>query len=306
MSAKPIIAVTGATGKQGGAVVEALLARGNYAVRAITRKTDSEAAKALAAKGVEVVAANIDDKASLVEAFKGAHGAFFVTNFWEHLDIEREIQQGKNLGDAGKEAGLKHVVWSTLENVKALVGSKIKPIGNYVVPHFDGKGLISDYYKSIGLPVTDLYTSFYYDNWAGMMPPRKGEDGDYHIYLNVGETAMAAVSTEDIGKVAAAAFDHADSIGQNIYAVGQRTPLAEYAAVFSKVLGKKFHYHAIPTEAVAAWGFPGADDLANMFEFYRDFPELMKRNVEDTKKFAPDAKNFEEWLTANKALFANL
>src|SRR5687767_961960 len=114
--AKKILAVTGATGAQGGGLVRAILADGEFAARAVTRNVNGEKARELAALGAEVVAANLDDEASLKKAFADAHGAFCLTNFWEHFSPEKELLQAEHLAKAAKAAGVRHAVWSTLED----------------------------------------------------------------------------------------------------------------------------------------------------------------------------------------------
>jgi uncharacterized protein YbjT (DUF2867 family) len=120
MSDKKIIAVTGATGAQGGGLARAILAdpEGGFAVRALTRDPGSEKARALAASGAEVVQADLDDAGSVRAAFTGAYGAFCVTNFWEHFSAEKEVAQARSMAEAAKAAGVKHVVWSTLEDTR--------------------------------------------------------------------------------------------------------------------------------------------------------------------------------------------
>jgi uncharacterized protein YbjT (DUF2867 family) len=123
MTDRKIIAVVGATGAQGGGLVRAILADsgGGFAVRALTRHPQSDKAKALAAAGAEVVSADIDDEPGLVRALQGAHGAYFVTNFWEHFSPEREMKQAATMARAAKAAGLKHAIWSTLEDSRRFV-----------------------------------------------------------------------------------------------------------------------------------------------------------------------------------------
>src|SRR5262245_13357602 len=156
-----LIAVTGATGAQGGGLTRAILAdpRGGFAVRAITRKAAK--ARALAELGAEVVEADLDDPVSLHRAFDGAHGAFLVTNFWEHFSPEREIAQARNMAWAAREVGLEHVIWSTLEDTRKRVPLSDPRMPTlqerYKVPHFDGKGEADALFE--GLPVTYLLTS---------------------------------------------------------------------------------------------------------------------------------------------------
>src|SRR5919107_2439820 len=167
---KKIIAVVGATGAQGGALARAILAdpKGGFAVRALTRKTDSDKARKLAAAGAEVVAADLDDQASLERAFAGAYGAFCITNFWEHFSAEKEIAQAGNMARAAKAAGLQHVIWSTLEDTRKWVplsDDRMPTLGGkYKVPHFDAKGEADDAFRRAGVPTTFLQTSFYWDN----------------------------------------------------------------------------------------------------------------------------------------------
>src|SRR5688500_12448879 len=123
MADKKIIAVTGATGAQGGGLARAIMAdtNGGFAVRALTRHPNKDKAKALAAAGAEVVKADLDDVESLKKAFAGAHGVYAVTNFWEHFSAEKEKAQAKNIADAAKAAGVKHVIWSTLEDTRTFM-----------------------------------------------------------------------------------------------------------------------------------------------------------------------------------------
>src|SRR5712671_6147522 len=168
MADKKIIAVVGSTGAQGGSLVEAILSdpNGGFAARAITRDPAKDKAQALAAKGVEVVKADLDDVESLEKAFAGAYGVYGVTNFWEHFSGEKETAQAKNIADAARAAGVKHVIWSTLEDTRKLMAPDDKRMpflqAKYRVPHFDAKADADAFFQ--GLPVTFLVTSFYWDN----------------------------------------------------------------------------------------------------------------------------------------------
>src|SRR5688572_9340425 len=177
-----IIAVVGATGVQGGGLARAILADPNsgFSVRAITRDPNKDNAKALAAKGAEVVSANLDDVESLKKAFAGAHGVYGVTNFWEHFSAEKEKQQAKNIAEAAKAAGVKHVIWSTLEDTRQFMAADDKrmPIlqEKYRVPHFDAKAEADAFFKDV--PTTFLLTTFYWDNlFMFGLAPKKNEQG---------------------------------------------------------------------------------------------------------------------------------
>src|ERR1700716_4393008 len=212
--AKKVIAVVGATGAQGGGLARAILndKNGAFTVRAITRNCSSDKAKALADAGAEVVAADLDDVKSLRKACEGAHGAFCVTNFWEHFKPEKEISQARNMAQAAKDAGVKHVIWSTLEDTREsipLSDDRMPTLmGKYKVPHFDGKGEANAIFKELGVPTTFLVTSFYWENFIHFgMGPKKGADGTLAIPLPMGSKKLASMASEDIGKTADAIFE---------------------------------------------------------------------------------------------------
>jgi uncharacterized protein YbjT (DUF2867 family) len=169
--AKKVIAVTGATGAQGGGLVRAILADANsdFSVRAITRDPNSEAARSLAAAGAEVVAGDLDDAESIRRAFKGAHGAYCVTFYWAHFSPEKELQHARNMAQGAKDAGVHHVIWSTLENTRnfvPLTSNQLPTLmGKYKVPHFDAKGEADRFFRDFDVPTTFLLTSFYWDNF---------------------------------------------------------------------------------------------------------------------------------------------
>jgi len=198
MSQKKIIAVFGATGAQGGGLVRAILndANSEFAVRAITRDPDSDKANKLAKMGAEVVAADIDDPESLKRALNGAYGAYFVTFFWDHYSPEKEMAEARNMAAAAKDAGLKHVIWSTLEDVRNYVplddDSMPTLREKYKVPHFDGKGASDHYFTDAGLPVTFMLPSYYWDNLIYFgMGPKRGADGKLSITFPMGDKKMA-------------------------------------------------------------------------------------------------------------------
>src|SRR6476469_707276 len=206
---KKIIAVVGATGAQGGGLARAILddKSSQFGVRALTRDPNSDKAKALADAGAEVVAADIDDVKSLRNAFDGAHGAFCVTFFWDHMKPEKELAHARNMAQAAKDAAVHHVIWSTLEDTRAFipVSDDRMPtlMGKYKVPHFDAKGEANAIFNEHGVPTTFLMASFYWDNFIAFgMGPKKGPDGKLAISLPMGTKKLAGVAAEDIGKVA--------------------------------------------------------------------------------------------------------
>ena len=197
MPDKKIIAVVGATGAQGGGLVRAILAdrSGEFSVRALTRQPDSDKARALAAAGAEVVAADLDDQASLERAFAGAYGVFALTNFWEHFSPEKELAQAGNMARAAKAAGVRHVIWSTLEDTRRWVplGDDRMPTlqGKYKVPHFDAKGEADQIFRDARRAHHVPAHRFYWDNLiyfgAG---PQKGPDGRLAISFPLGDKKL--------------------------------------------------------------------------------------------------------------------
>jgi len=310
MAEKKIIAVIGATGAQGGGLVRAILndPNGGFAVRAITRKKDSDKAKALAKAGAEVVEADLDDAASLKKAFAGAHGAFCVTNFWEHFNADKEQAQARNMADAARATGLKHVIWSTLEDVRRWVPLTDKRMptlgGKWKVPHFDGKGSIDHVWNDLGVPTTLLLTSFYWENFIYFgMGPKKDKDGNLVLTLPMGNKKLPSIAVEDIGKCAYGIFRKGrEFIGKRPGIAGEHLTGVQMATAFGRALGKQVSYKPLTPEQFRGLGFPGADDLGNMFQFYADYEVMFSgaRGVESTRALNPALQTFDQWLAVNK------
>ena len=302
--AKKLIAVVGSTGAQGGGLVRAILAdkSGEFAVRAITRKPDSDKGRELAKLGAEVVAADLDDQASLEKAFAGAHGVFCVTNFWEHFSAEKELSQAQNLAKAAKAAGVKHAIWSTLEDTRKRVplsDDRMPTLKDkYKVPHFDAKGEADAYFTAAGVPTTFLLTAFYWDNFVAFgMGPKKGPDGKLALVLPMADKKLPGIAAEDIGKCAFGVFKAGDKfIGKTIGIAGEHPTGAEMATGMSRALEKEIGYTAVPAAVYRSFGFPGADDLGNMFQFKRDFNAeyCAARSLEFSRSLHPVLHSFEE------------
>jgi uncharacterized protein YbjT (DUF2867 family) len=306
-----IIAVAGATGAQGGGVVRAILAdkEGGFAARALTRNPNSDKAKALADLGAEVVQADLHDPASVRRAFDGAHGAFCVTFYWAHMSPETELLEARNMADAAKTAGLQHVIWSTLEDTRRFVplSDNRMPtlMGRYKVPHFDVKGEADALFESTGLPVTYLIASFYWENFIYFgMNPKKGPDGKLTLSLPMADKRLSGIAAEDIGKAAYAIFRKgpAATAGKRIGIAGEHLTGAELAAKMSKALGREVKYNAVPFDVFRGLGFPGAEDVGNMFQFYAEFEEDLARtrDLAKTRALNPELQTFDQWLERNK------
>ena len=310
---RKIIAVFGATGAQGGGLVRAILAdpQGGFAVRAITRDPTSAKALELARLGAEVVAADVDDEASLIRALSGAYGAYFVTFFWDHFSPEKEGAQVAAMAHAAKVVGLKHAIWSTLEDTRKWVplSDERMPtlMGKYKVPHFDAKGESDARFIEAGVPTTFLLTAFYWDNFIHFgMGPKQGEDGRWTLALPMADQPLSGIAAEDIGRCAYGVFKLGDAaIGKTIGIAGGHLTGAQMAAEFSRVLGKAVTYVAPTAAQYRGFGFPGAEDLGNMFQFYTEFADYFSgvRPVEGSRALNPKLKSFSQWLEANASHF---
>jgi uncharacterized protein YbjT (DUF2867 family) len=309
MAVKKVIAVVGATGAQGGGLVRAILAdpSGEFAARAITRDANSPKAKELARLGAEVVSANVDDAESLKRAFAGAYGAFCVTFFWEHFSAEKEIAEARNMAEAAKAAGVQHVIWSTLEDTRrwmSLSDERMPTLhGKYKVPHFDGKGEANGIFVGLGLPVTLLNTSFYWDNFiyfgAG---PKPGPDGVLALTMPMGDQRLPGIAASDIGGCALGIFKaKGEFVGKSIGVAGEHLTGAQMAAKLSRALGREVRYNDVPADVYRSFGFPGADDMGNMFQFKRDFNAdfVGARSLEVSRRLNPGLQDFDAWLAAN-------
>jgi uncharacterized protein YbjT (DUF2867 family) len=307
MSEQKIIAVIGATGAQGGGMVRAILKdpSAGFAVRAITRDVNSDKAKELAKMGAEVVAADIDDVESVKRAFEGAYGAFCVTFFWAHFSPEKEIVEAGNMAKAAVATGLKHVIWSTLEDTRKWVpldDNRMPTLmGKYKVPHFDGKGEADRLFSD--LPTTWLLTSAYWENliyfgWG----PKRGPDGKLAITFPMDDKKLPGIGVDDIGKCALGILKRGNEfIGRKIGISGDQLTGAQMAAALTRALGQEVIYNAVSPEVYRGFGFPGAADLGNMFQFKRDFEEYFcgARDPNFARSLNPELQTFDQWLAKN-------
>jgi len=305
-----IIAVVGATGAQGSGLVRAILKdkSGGFGVRALTRNAGSDKAKELQQMGAEVVAVDIDDVESLKRAFQGAHGVFCVTFFWEHFSPEKELAEANNMAQAAKHAGVQHVIWSTLEDTRNWVpldDSRMPTLmGKYKVPHFDAKGEANQLFTGLGLPTTFLLTSFYWENLITFgMGPKKGPDGKLYITMPMGDRKLPGIASGDIGKCAYGIFRKGrEFLGKTVGIAGDHLTGNQMAAELTRALGVDVRYNDVPPEVYRGFGFPGAEDLGNMFQFKRDFEPVFcgARNLDFSRALNPSMQTFSAWLAENK------
>ncbi|MEJ1283326.1 nmrA-like family domain-containing protein 1 [Cricetulus griseus] len=298
MANRKIIAVFGATGAQGGSVARAILENNHFALRALTRDVTGKKAQVFQDLGAEVVRCDLDDPASVEEALKGVYGAFVVTNFWDHHSKEKEACQGKLVADVAKRLGLKHVVYSGLENVDRLTGGKLK------VLHFDGKGEVEEYFWSIGVPMTSVRLAAYFENFLTLWKPVKTSEGHYTLALPMGDVPMDGISVADVGAVVSSIFASPEEfVGKAVGLSAEALTIQQYADILSKTLGKDIRDAKITLEAFEKMGFPGVEEMASMFRFYHMKPD---RDIKLTHRLNPKIRSFSQFISENQGAFKDL
>ena len=306
---KKIITVIGATGAQGGGLVRAITAEpeSGFIARAITRDPDSDKAKELRSLGAEVVKADVDDEVSLKKAFDGAYAAYCVTFFWAHFSPEKELAEVKSMAKAVKNAGLKHVIWSTLEDTRRWVpldDNRMPTLmGKYKVPHFDAKGEANQFFTDLGVPTTFLLTSFYWDNFIYFgLGPKADAEGKLALTLPMGDKKLPGIASEDIGRCAFGIFKDGEKyIDKTVGIAGEHLTGNQLADAMKKALNREVYYNSISPDVFRSFGFPGAEDLGNMFQFKRDFEEYFCdiRNLALSRELNPSLQTFNTWLAKN-------
>jgi uncharacterized protein YbjT (DUF2867 family) len=261
---KKLIAVIGATGQQGGGVLRALQASGQFKVRALTRNPGKHRELA-----DEVVEADLNRPETLNAAFEGAHGVFLVTNYREAG--ADELKQATAVVRAAKDAGVKHFIWSTLPDVEQISG------GKFHVPHFTGKARIDRIVKEAGFPRhTFVIAPGYYQNFVGFLAPQKQADGSmgWALPLDPDVRCLHMGDITELGNIVAGAFAHTDEAGN-----GEYLPLVGDFMSFNEIVdtlnrqGHKFSFKRVPKEVFATF-FPGAEELAEMFGYWEAYTYL--------------------------------
>jgi uncharacterized protein YbjT (DUF2867 family) len=262
---RQIVTVLGATGLQGGGVVNALLAAGQFAVRAASRNPASDAARALAARGVEVIKADLLDPGSLGAIFGGAHGAFVVTNFWDPAQGPRETEIGTAAVKAARAAGVRHLIWSTLPDSEKLTGGRLK------VVHFTGKSRVDAAVRATGFARhTFVQAPMYFQNFLTMMAPQPLPDGGrgWAVPMDPALRVMHAGDVTEVGRAVAAAFAAGDKLadGSTLAVCGGVYSWNDLVATLNG-LGHKLRVVQVPPEAYDGF-YPGAHEMREMFQYF--------------------------------------
>jgi uncharacterized protein YbjT (DUF2867 family) len=282
MSNNKIIAVTGATGQQGGVVARKLLAEG-WQVRALTRDVNKPAALELKALGAEIVAGDLDNRTDLDAAFKGAYGVFSVQNFWlPNVGFDGEIKQGKAVADAAKAAGVQHLVYSSVGAAHRGMGQK----------HFESKWIIEQYIHTLGVPYTILRPVAFMENhnWSRAYIL----SGTFSSGGTRPDKATQIIAAEDIGVFAGLAFANLKEYqGKTIELAGDELTEPQLAEMFSKVIGRPVTL----TPSTGGWGNASEEEMKAAYEFFNG--EGYDADIAALRKIHPGLLNFEQWLRKN-------
>jgi uncharacterized protein YbjT (DUF2867 family) len=271
MPQSKLVLVTGATGKQGGAVVDALLTRGHQ-VRALTRNPATPAANRLREQGVEIAVGDFSDHDSLVRAARGADAVYAMSTPYEQ-GAEKETAQGITITDAAKAAGVAHFIYSSVASANRTTG----------ISHFDGKHAVEKHLQASGVPYTVVAPVFFMENLVQPWTLPSLRQGKLAMAMP-GSRSLQQIAVADIGAFVAAVIERRDTaFGRRFDVAGDELTGDEAAAILSKVTGRKVHYEGFPPDVLRAQ----SEDMAVMFEWFdstgytadikglrRDFPEV--------------------------------
>jgi uncharacterized protein YbjT (DUF2867 family) len=275
------VLITGATGQQGGAVIRHMLAKG-WHLRALTRNSSSDTALNLTHQGVELAQGDLEDLASLEHAAHGVYGIYSVQNFWK-VGAKREVQQGKNLADVAKKAGVEHLVYSSVGGAERNSG----------IGHWATKWEIEQYIRQLGLPATMIRPAAFMENYYSEQTEIGILQGKFVDAIRA-DKAYQTIAVDDIGAFIALAFDRPkEFIGQALEIAGSELTNPQAAEVFSRVLGKLVEFEEIPMPVVqSALG----EEYYQMYRWFNE--EGFKANIADLRRRYPEVHlhTLEEWL----------
>jgi len=278
------VLVTGATGNQGGAVVDHLLAsETEFDVYGLTRDSSSEVAQGLADRGVTMVEGDLNEKASLAPHVAAVDAVFAVTNFWTQ-GYDAQVQQGQNLAEVATEEGVDQFVFSG-------VGGHEKDTG---IPHFDSAWEIDQYAQGLDLPLTVLQPVFFFQNLEAFAEDVV-EEGQIALPLEAG-VSLQMIDTQDVGHAAAVAFENPDEyIGEHVEIAGDELTLSETAAVLSAVTGRNVDPVHVPIEdAYDSFG----EEFTVMCEWFNDVGYSAEIDALDDR-FGFEFTDLETYLREN-------
>jgi len=299
---KQTITVVGGTGAQGGGVVDALLASGQYAVRVVSRNPASKSAETLEKRGVRVVKGNLLEPSSLRAAFEGAYGSFLVTNFWDPTQMQKETEIAKAAVKEARAAGVQHFIWSTLPDAEKLTGGRLK------LRHFTGKARVDPAVEAAGFPRhTFVQAPFYFQNFLSMLAPQPLPNGGrgWAVPMDLAARVMHAGDVKDVGRAVAAAFAAGDTLRNGSY-------LAVCGGVYSwndfvstlNAQGHDVQVQQVPADAYDTF-FPGAPEVRETFQYFEQcfyFGPEREPRIAAANALCPDGFiGFSDWAKLNLA-----
>jgi len=290
---KPIVVVSGVTGRQGGSIAKALLEDGNWNVRGLTRHAGSQRALEFSSKGVEIIAVDWQNKGELASALENCYAFFALTDYWDSSTKENETEIGKGMVDAAKSAGVKHFIWSTLPNVEKLSG------GKYKVHHFTNKALVQEYAEKIlkgTIYTTYIAPGFYYQNFKTFFSPKM--ENDTMVFTMPDTKILHSVDVNDMGSAVLSILSHPEEFnGKFVPLFGEQKPLKEYIPPIEAVSDKNFKFVILPWQEYSKCPRHGAAELGEMFGWFDEFGYYGKDfDVNLMKKANPNLKSWKDWL----------
>ncbi|XP_048780019.2 nmrA-like family domain-containing protein 1 isoform X3 [Ostrea edulis] len=295
-----IVVVFGATGLLGGAIARRLLQEPFlYKVRCVTRRSSSDKARQLAEHGAVIVNGDLGETKSLEKALEGADIMFLTTHYWEERNKEKEVIKGLNAIDAAIQCGVKHIIFNGSENVKKIIGKECN--------HLDSKSAIEEYIREvevstneIGINFTILRLPFWFENFYTVFKPHKLKHAVYTVALPLEGTEIDAMSVEDVGDVIVSILSKPKQYyGKTLNISVEKLSMEDIVETFNRHFdNRKFTDPKIRVKDMEKFQFPGAKDLAAMFEFYQTEQSL--RDIKLTKRLNPHAMTFDRWLSDNK------
>jgi uncharacterized protein YbjT (DUF2867 family) len=295
-----LILVFGATGSQGGSVIDHCLKSGKFRLRALVRDKNAESATKLTSLGVEIVEGDMSKPNSIPDSiFDGVHGVFLLTDYWDPSMTGKELEEGKPIVDKIAKSGVKHLIFSSLPNVQE------ESKGKWNVPHFTQKALLEKYIrerKDKFDSITFVSPAFYYQNFLSFFKLTKDEKGN--LFIKMPQTkSITACDISQLGAVVCECFKSPEKYnGAFIPVAGESSSPQDYINTLSEKLGKKIELKSVPHETYAKSSSPGSEEMANMFGWFNESGYFGSRDWTTGQKIV-DLKSFRQWLDENIQCF---